>query len=70
MHDPQTTDLKNLKKSTTDKMLGGVCGGLANATPLPSWLWRVIFILLALSVGTGILAYILMWLFMPKSPHD
>ena len=48
MNDPQTTDLKNLKKSHTDKMLGGVCGGLANATALPSWLWRVILYTLGL----------------------
>jgi hypothetical protein len=35
--------LKTLSKSQNDKWIGGVCGGLGAYTPLPSWLWRVIF---------------------------
>lgn len=58
--------LKDMHKSESDRLIAGVCGGLAQSTPLPSWLWRVIFILLVVSVGSGVLAYILLWIFMPK----
>jgi phage shock protein PspC (stress-responsive transcriptional regulator) len=59
--------LKNLHKSESDRMIAGVCGGFAQATDMPTWLWRIIFVVLACSVGTGILAYILLWIFMPKA---
>lgn len=58
--------LKNLHKSESDRMISGVCGGFAQATDMPSWLWRIIFVVLALSVGAGLLAYLLLWIFMPR----
>src|SRR4030042_1964743 len=54
-----------LARSEDDRWLGGVCGGLGKHTPLPSWVWRVIFSVLFLFVGTGLLLYILLWIFMP-----
>src|SRR5438046_392712 len=35
--------LQNLTRSKTDCWLGGVCGGLGAHTPVPSWVWRVLF---------------------------
>jgi len=61
--------LRKLTRSRDDKLLGGVCGGLGKHTPLPSWLWRVIFCLAFLCFGTGILVYILLWIFMPQEQH-
>lgn len=58
--------LKKLSKSQDDKWIGGVCGGLGKYTPLPSWLWRVIFCCTVLFFGTGLLIYILLWIFMPR----
>jgi len=58
--------LRRLSRSTDDRVLGGVCGGLGRYTPIPSWLWRVLFSLLVLIFGTGLLLYILLWIFMPK----
>jgi phage shock protein PspC (stress-responsive transcriptional regulator) len=46
--------------------LGGVCGGLAPATGLPSWLCRLIFALLMVCGGTGLVVYLLMWILVPK----
>lgn len=57
--------LQRLKKSTNDKWIGGVCGGLGEHTPIPSWTWRLLFCLLVFIFGTGILLYILLWIFVP-----
>jgi phage shock protein C len=58
--------LHALRRSRTDRWLGGVCGGLAPATGLPSWLWRLIFVLLVLCGGTGLMIYLLLWILVPK----
>jgi len=58
--------LQKLSKSKKDKWIGGVCGGLGEYTPLPSWLWRAIFCLISLLWGLGIVIYILLWIFMPN----
>jgi phage shock protein PspC (stress-responsive transcriptional regulator) len=54
-----------LTRSRTDKMLGGVAGGLSEHTGVDAVLWRVAFIALTVAGGSGILAYALLWLLMP-----
>ena len=58
--------LNHLRRSRGDRWLGGVCGGLAMATGLDSWIWRVIFSLAVLFAGTGIGIYLLLWIFVPE----
>jgi len=58
--------LQNLTKSSSDKWLGGVCGGLGEHTPVPAWSWRFLFAVLFLFWGTGLVLYLLLWIFMPK----
>jgi phage shock protein PspC (stress-responsive transcriptional regulator) len=58
--------LHALRRSRTDCWLGGVCGGLAPATELPAWLWRLIFVLLVVCGGTGLMIYVLLWILVPK----
>jgi phage shock protein C len=58
--------LHALRRSRTDRWLGGVCGGLAPMTGLPSWLWRLIFVSLGLCGGTGLMIYLLLWILVPK----
>ena len=58
--------LKDLKKSQDDKKLFGICGGLGKHTPLPSWLWRAIFITAIFAKGLGLIAYIILIFLMPK----
>lgn len=60
--------LRRLTKAREDRWIGGVCGGLGRHTPIPSWSWRVIFSALFLFFGTGLLIYILLWIFMPEAP--
>jgi len=58
--------LNRLRRSRSDRWLGGVCGGLSTATGLDSWIWRLIFLLTVLSVGVGIGIYLLLWIFVPE----
>jgi len=54
-----------LRRSRDDRWLGGVCGGIANRTGVESWIWRLLWVLLALFGGVGVLAYALCWIFVP-----
>ena len=56
--------LQNLTKSDSDKWIGGVCGGLGEHSPIPSWVWRVLFVLFFF--GPGLFIYILLWIFIPN----
>lgn len=62
---PGVAAVNAMRRSATDKWLGGVCGGLARATGLESWVWRLIFAVLFLFGGTGLLIYLLLWIFVP-----
>jgi phage shock protein PspC (stress-responsive transcriptional regulator) len=57
-----------LRRSRTDKILGGVSGGLAEYSGIDALLWRVGFVALALAGGTGVVVYLLLWLLMPAGP--
>jgi phage shock protein PspC (stress-responsive transcriptional regulator) len=62
--------LQTLTKSRTDNWIGGVCGGLGEHTPIPSWSWRLLFTVLFLLYGTGLVLYILLWIFVPNKPEE
>jgi len=57
--------INNLRRSRTDSWIGGVCGGIARTTGVESWIWRLIFFVLLMFGGTGVLLYILLWIFVP-----
>jgi phage shock protein C len=59
--------VRNLKKSAKDKKIAGVCGGFGEHTPMPSWLWRALFLILVFLWGTGLVAYIVLWICMPPA---
>ena len=61
--------LRNLTRSDSDHWIGGVCGGLGESSPVPSWAWRLLFVTLVLCFGTGILLYILLWIFVPAKSN-
>lgn len=60
--------LQNFTKSDEDYWIGGICGGLGENTAIPSWIWRLLFVLLFVVYGTGLLIYILLWIFVPSKP--
>ena len=56
---------RRLTRSRTDRLLGGVCGGLARATGLDPLVLRVAVVALTLAGGTGALLYVVAWLLLP-----
>lgn len=59
---------KRLTRSVTNRRIAGVCGGLAEYFDLDATLIRVVWLLLLLCAGTGLLAYIVMWIVVPLAP--
>ena len=59
---------KKLKRSA-NKMIAGVCGGLAEYLGMDATIVRVIYALLVLFGGVGILLYIILALLMPKAEY-
>ena len=60
------TSSQRLRRSRTDRWLGGVCGGLAKASGMDAWIWRLVFALFTISFGFGLVIYLLMWIFVPE----
>jgi phage shock protein PspC (stress-responsive transcriptional regulator) len=60
------TEIGALRRSRTDRWLGGVCGGLAKASGMESWIWRLVFVLFTVTFGFGLLIYLLLWIFVPE----
>jgi phage shock protein C len=54
-----------LYRSPTDKMFGGVCGGLGAYLAIDPVLIRLFFVLLTLGGGSGIVIYMIMWILIP-----
>jgi phage shock protein C len=60
---------KQLRRSRTEKMVAGVCGGVARYFAVDPVAVRVAFVLLAfLSGGLAVLAYVVAWAVMPEEP--
>lgn len=57
---------KKLYKSTTDKKIAGVCGGIAEYMNVDSTIVRLIGIVLVFGWGSGLIAYIVAALVMPE----
>jgi len=54
-----------LTRSRTDRVVGGVCGGLGAYLKVDPLLVRLFFVLLALGDGIGVLLYLLLWILVP-----
>jgi phage shock protein PspC (stress-responsive transcriptional regulator) len=57
-----------LQRSRTDRMIGGVCGGIAEWLGWDATLVRVLFVLVSVlsAAFPGILVYVLLWVLMPE----
>ena len=58
---------RKLYRSQTQHMIAGVCGGLAEYFNLDATLVRVLFLLLAVFGGTGLVIYVVMWIIVPDA---
>lgn len=57
-----------LVRSTTDRMIAGVCGGLAAYLNMDATLIRILWVLAVVAGGTGVLVYIVLWIVLPEGP--
>lgn len=60
---------KRLYKSNTDKKLDGVCAGIAEYLKLDPTVIRLAWIVFSLLGGSGILAYIIAAIIIPRNPN-
>lgn len=58
---------KRLTRSSRDRKLAGVCGGLAEFSGIDATVIRILFVILALAGGPGLLVYLALWLILPKA---
>ena len=63
----QSGNSNYLFRNENDKIIGGVCGGLANYFNIDPILVRIIFIVLLVAGGAGLLAYLILWIALPSS---
>jgi phage shock protein C len=63
------TRTRTLYRSRTNRQIAGVCGGLAEYFHLDATLIRVIFAVLAVMGGSGLLLYVILWLVVPEEPQ-
>jgi phage shock protein C len=63
--------MKRLYRSRKDRIVGGVCGGLAGHIDIDPSLIRLVWILVTLiSLGTGLIVYLAAWVLIPESPDE
>jgi phage shock protein C len=60
---------KRLYRSTREKMIGGVCGGMAEYFDIDPVLIRILFVVATFVGGSGVLAYIICWIIIPEEPR-
>ncbi|AEM78923.1 MULTISPECIES: PspC domain-containing protein [Thermoanaerobacter] len=59
---------KKLYRSRTQRMIGGVCGGIAEYFNVDPTIIRLIWAFLIIFWGTGLLAYLIAWIIIPEEP--
>jgi phage shock protein PspC (stress-responsive transcriptional regulator) len=62
--------MHRLYRSGKDRILGGVCGGIAEYLGVDPVIIRLLWVVGSLAWGTGILAYIIAWIIIPRNPKD
>lgn len=60
-------DLKKLYRSGSDRVLGGIAGGMGEFFGIDPNIVRLIFILLTIFGGSGVIIYIILWMIIPVS---
>jgi phage shock protein PspC (stress-responsive transcriptional regulator) len=72
-YEPKTASgQRRLYRNPNDKMLGGVCSGIANYFDIDPVIIRLIMVVLFLGAGIGLLAYIIAWIVIPlaRTPEE
>lgn len=61
---------KKLRRSATDRIIAGVCGGLGAYFEVDPLIFRALFVLLTFMNGAGILMYLFLMILMPREGED
>lgn len=61
---------KSFRRSTTNRVLTGVCGGIGEFLGVDANIVRLAFAVFTLLGGSGVLLYIIAWLVMPEQGAD
>jgi len=57
---------KKLVRSKNDRMIGGVCAGIASYFDVDPAIVRVLWLLFVFAGGSGVLAYLIAWIVIPE----
>ncbi len=60
------TEVKKLTRSTTDRRIAGVCGGLANYLYIDPTVVRIVFVLAFICASFGFWVYLIIWIAAPE----
>jgi len=63
-------NIKKMHRSSTDKIIFGVCGGIAEYLEVDSLAIRIIFLFLTFAGGSGVFVYLILALLMPKEANE
>jgi phage shock protein C len=61
-------ETRKLYRSRSNRQVAGVCGGLAQYFGIDVTLIRVLFVVLAVLGGSGIILYLALWIIVPNEP--
>lgn len=63
---PTTDTPPRLRRSTDDKVVAGICGGLGRYFDVDPLFFRLAFVVLAIGGGSGVLLYVIGWIVIPE----
>ncbi|HKD51836.1 MAG TPA: protein kinase [Candidatus Acidoferrum sp.] len=64
----QTSGEKKLTRSSMNKKIAGICGGMASYFQVDATLVRVLWLIAALGLGFPFIAYLVLWMVLPQAP--
>jgi len=64
----KSTPTRKIFRSSKNRILGGVAGGIGEYFNIDPVLVRILFVLLGLSGGGGVILYLVLWLIIPNRP--
>lgn len=60
--------MNKLYRSKSNRIIAGVCGGIGEYLGIDPTFIRLLWVLFSLSIGAGLLAYIIAWIIIPEEP--
>jgi len=63
------TDGKRLYRSRTDRKIAGICGGFAHYFGVDPAIFRILWAILILGLGAGLVVYLICWFAIPLEPE-